>query len=76
MEKTENKYVKWAQKDYSMIFKLSVVQEYETSQDRDLYLSLVIDAYSKKIMGYDLSYSLDTGGQSEGVENGQQPRAV
>lgn len=32
MEKTENKYVKRTQKDYSMSFKLSVVQEYETSQ--------------------------------------------
>lgn len=30
MEKTENKYVKRTQKDYSMSFKLSVVQEYET----------------------------------------------
>ena len=32
MEKTETKYVKRTQKDYSMSFKLSVVQEYETSQ--------------------------------------------
>lgn len=31
MEKTENKYVKRTQKDYSMSFKLSVVQEYETT---------------------------------------------
>lgn len=29
MEKTETKYVKRTQKDYSMSFKLSVVQEYE-----------------------------------------------
>ena len=32
MEKTETKYVKRTQKDYSMSFKLSVVQEYETTQ--------------------------------------------
>lgn len=32
MEKTETKYVKRTQKDYSMSFKLSIVQEYETSQ--------------------------------------------
>lgn len=30
MEKTETKYVKRAQKDYSMSFKLSVVKEYES----------------------------------------------
>ena len=32
MEKTERKYVKRTQKDYSMSFKLSVVQEYETTK--------------------------------------------
>ena len=32
MEKTETKYVKRTQKDYSMSFKLSVVQEYETTK--------------------------------------------
>lgn len=32
MEKTETKYVKRTQNDYSMSFKLSLVQEYETSQ--------------------------------------------
>ena len=32
MEKTDNKYIKRTQKDYSMSFKLSVVQEYETSK--------------------------------------------
>lgn len=32
MEKTEIKYVRRTQKDYSMSFKLSVVEEYETSQ--------------------------------------------
>ena len=32
MGKTETKYVKRTQKDYSMSFKLSVVQEYETTQ--------------------------------------------
>lgn len=32
MEKTESKYVKRTQKDYSMSFKLSVVQEYETTK--------------------------------------------
>lgn len=31
MEKTENKYVRRTQKDYSMSFKLSVVQEYENT---------------------------------------------
>lgn len=30
MEKEENKYVRRSSKDYSMSFKLSVVQEYET----------------------------------------------
>ena len=32
MEKEGSKYVRRTQKDYSMSFKLSVVQEYETSQ--------------------------------------------
>ena len=32
MEKTEKKYIKRAQKDYSISFKLSVVQEYETAK--------------------------------------------
>ena len=32
MEKTEKKYIKRAQKDYSISFKLSVVQEYETTK--------------------------------------------
>ena len=32
MEKEGTKYVRRTQKDYSMSFKLSVVQEYETSQ--------------------------------------------
>lgn len=32
MEKSESKYVRRTQKDYSMSFKLSVVQEYETSR--------------------------------------------
>lgn len=32
MEKTETKYVKRTQKDYSMSFKLSVVQEYEATK--------------------------------------------
>ena len=32
MEKTESKYVKRTQKDYSMSFKLSVVKEYESSR--------------------------------------------
>lgn len=32
MEKTETKYVKRTQKDYSMSFKLSVVQEYESTK--------------------------------------------
>ena len=32
MEKTEDKYVKRTQKDYSMSFKLSVVREYETTK--------------------------------------------
>ena len=32
MEKAETKYVKRTQKDYSMSFKLSVVQEYETTK--------------------------------------------
>ena len=32
MERTETKYVKRTQKDYSMSFKLSVVQEYETTR--------------------------------------------
>lgn len=32
MEKTETKYIKRTQKDYSMSFKLSVVQEYETTK--------------------------------------------
>ncbi len=32
MGKTETKYVKRTQKDYSISFKLSVVQEYETTQ--------------------------------------------
>lgn len=31
MEKPENKYVRRTQKDYSMSFKLSVVQEYEST---------------------------------------------
>lgn len=32
MEKSESKYVKRTQKDYSMSFKLSVVHEYETNR--------------------------------------------
>lgn len=32
MEKPETKYVKRSQKDYSMSFKLSVVQEYENAK--------------------------------------------
>lgn len=32
MEKPENKYIRRTQKDYSMSFKLAVVQEYETTQ--------------------------------------------
>ena len=32
MEKTEKKYIKRAQKDYSISFKLSVVQEHETAK--------------------------------------------
>lgn len=38
MEKTENKYVKRTQKDYSMSFKLSVVQEYESGKASLCYL--------------------------------------
>ena len=33
---------------------------YIRNRNRHLYLSLVTDAYSKKVMGYDLSCSLDT----------------
>lgn len=32
MEKPENNYIRRTQKDYSMSFKLAVVQEYETTQ--------------------------------------------
>ncbi len=32
MEKSEPKYVRRTQKDYSMSFKLSVIKEYETSR--------------------------------------------
>lgn len=32
MEKSDSKYVRRTQKDYSMSFKLSVVKEYETSR--------------------------------------------
>ncbi len=35
---------------------------YIGNKERHMYLSLVTDAYSKKIMGYDLSGSLDTQG--------------
>lgn len=35
---------------------------YVVSRSNNLYLALITDAYSKKIVGYDLSNSLDTNG--------------
>ena len=47
MEKTEKKYIKRAQKDYSISFKLSVVQEYETAK-----VSLAFLQRKYRIQGY------------------------
>ena len=57
MEKTEKKYIKRAQKDYSISFKLSVVQEYETAKVSLAFLqrkyriqgSYTVMSYPKKV---------------------------
>ena len=47
---------------------------YIKNRDRHMYLALVTDAYSKKIMGYDLSDSLDTEGSLRALQMAQTNR--
>lgn len=47
---------------------------YIGSRNRHMYLSLVTDAYSKKIMGYDLSGSLDTQGSLKALRMANRNR--
>ena len=47
---------------------------YIGSRDRHMYLSLVTDAYSKKIMGYNLSGSLDTQGSMNALRMANRNR--
>lgn len=47
---------------------------YIGSRNRHMYLSLVTDAYSKKIMGYDLSGSLDTRGSMNALKMANRNR--
>lgn len=47
---------------------------YIKNRDRHMYLALVTDAYSKKIMGYDLSDSLDTEGSLRALKMAQTNR--
>jgi hypothetical protein len=39
-----------------------------------MYLALVTDAYSKQIMGYNLSYSLDTSGSLRALKMAHKNR--
>ena len=43
---------------------------YVGGRDKHTYLALVTDAYSKKIVGYDLSDSLSADGGDKGIANG------
>ncbi|MEO7977701.1 DDE-type integrase/transposase/recombinase [Flavobacterium sp.] len=66
----ELRYVKRTQKDYSMSFKLQIVQEIEQvwvsdityigKREKPCYLSLITDAYSKKIAGFNVGDNMNT----------------
>ncbi len=47
---------------------------YIGNRNRHMYLSLITDAYSKKIMGYDLSASLDTQGSLNALKMANRNR--
>ena len=47
---------------------------YIGGRDRHMYLALITDAYSKKIVGYDLSSSLDTSGSLRALDMAHRSR--
>jgi putative transposase len=47
---------------------------YVGNRQNPMYLALVTDAYSKQIMGYNLSYSLDTSGSLRALKMAHKNR--
>ena len=88
MEKTDNKYIKRTQKDYSMSFKLSVVQEYETSKVSLAFLqrkygiqgSYTVKRWIEKYSNFDVSnkslHSMEKSKDQELLELQQQVRLL